>query len=371
MSLDAIPFSWVPRHYDTMLARVRLLCLPFCLHLNEGKRGFFLYFAFLSHFHPTMSREALSVGIDFGGTSVKIGVIEEHQIIDSCKPISTQGYETPTELIREIAKNVKSLCAQHPNVAAIGVGVPGFVNIKKGLIYQLVNVPGWTHIPLSEQLGALCDLPCIIENDANCMAYAEWQYGAGKNMEHLLCLTLGTGVGSGIISNNKLLHGSHSTAGELGQTSIYYRGIKGAYGNLGALECYIGNKQITAEALKQYERQGSKKSPEECTPAALTQASLGGDTIAIDIWRGVAEKLASAIVNACWLLNPEAIIIGGGVAKAGAFLFEPLDTFIRTQLSTPFYSHLKILPAHFDNDAGMIGAAALARASLDASPVSV
>ncbi len=315
-----------------------------------------------------MSKEALSVGIDFGGTSVKIGVIDKCTIIDTCPPIPTQDYETPTELIREIANSIKSLCAQHPDIAAIGVGVPGFVNIKKGLIYQLINVPGWVHIPLSEQLSALCDLPCIIENDANCMAYAEWQFGAGKNMEHLLCLTLGTGVGSGIISNNRLLHGSHSTAGELGQTSIHYRGIKGAYGNLGALEGYIGNKQITSEALKQYERQGYKKSPEECTPAALTQAAHNGDTIAIDIWRGVAEKLASAIVNACWLLNPEAIVIGGGVAKAGAFLFEPLDTFIRTQLSTPFYSHLKILPAHFNNDAGMIGAAALARASLDSTP---
>jgi len=307
-----------------------------------------------------MSEQELSIGIDFGGTSIKVGVVKGHEIIDFRTPIPTQNYETPTELIEAIGRRVATLREKHPQIKAIGVGVPGFVNLEKGLVYQLTNVPGWTHVPLRDQLSALTGLPCIIENDANCMAYAEWKHGAGKGMKHLLCLTLGTGVGSGIISNNMLLHGSHSTAGELGQTSIDYRGRKGAYGNMGALEDYIGNNEITAEAQKEYARQGVSRSPEECAPALLTLAAEAGDTIAVDIWRGVAEKLACAIVNACWLLNPEAIIIGGGVAKAGPFIFDPLETFIRTQLSTPFYSHLKILPAQFCNDAGMIGAATLA-----------
>ncbi len=307
-----------------------------------------------------MSEQELSIGIDFGGTSIKVGVVKGHEIIDFRTPIPTQNYETPTELIEAIGRRVATLREKHPQIKAIGVGVPGFVNLEKGLVYQLTNVPGWTHVPLRDQLSALTGLPCIIENDANCMAYAEWKHGAGKGMKHLLCLTLGTGVGSGIISNNMLLHGSHSTAGELGQTSIDYRGRKGAYGNMGALEDYIGNNEITAEAQKEYARQGVSRSLEECAPALLTLAAEAGDTIAVDIWRGVAEKLACAIVNACWLLNPEAIIIGGGVAKAGPFIFDPLETFIRTQLSTPFYSHLKILPAQFCNDAGMIGAATLA-----------
>jgi len=307
-----------------------------------------------------MSEPALSLGIDFGGTSIKIGVVKGQEIIDFCTPIPTQEFETPSELIKAIGDCVSDLRKKHPDIQAIGVGVPGFVNLDKGLVYQLTNVPGWVHVPLRDQLSALTGLPCTIENDANCMAYAEWKLGSGKGMHHLLCLTLGTGVGSGIISNDILLHGSHSTAGELGQTSIDLRGRKGGYGNMGALENYIGNQEITKEAQAEYARQGVTRSLEECTPADLTLAAESGDTIAIDIWRGVAEKLACAIVNACWLLNPEAIIIGGGVAKAGPFIFEPLETFIRTQLSTPFYSHLKILPAHFCNDAGIIGAAALA-----------
>ncbi len=307
-----------------------------------------------------MSNKPLSLGIDFGGTSVKIGVVEGQQIIDSCTPIPTAEYDSPSALIKAIGSCVDKLREKHPNIRAIGVGVPGFVNLDKGLVYQLTNVPGWVHVPLRDQLSAITGLPCIIENDANCMAYAEWKHGSGKGMEHLLCLTLGTGVGSGIISNNTLLHGSHSTAGELGQTSINYRGRKGAYGNMGALEDYIGNREIAKEAQEQYAKQGITRPLEECSPADLTQAAKEGDNIAIDIWRGIAEKLACAVVNACWLLNPNAIIIGGGVAKAGKFLFEPLDTFIRTQLSTPFYSHLKILPAHFSNDAGIIGAATLA-----------
>jgi len=307
-----------------------------------------------------MSETDLSIGVDFGGTSIKIGVIQGHEIIDFCTPIPTQNFETPSELIQEIAQCVETLRSKHSNIRAIGVGVPGFVNLDEGLVYQLTNVPGWIHVPLRNQLQSLTKLPCTIENDANCMAYAEWKHGAGKDMQHLLCLTLGTGVGSGIISNNMLLHGSHSTAGELGQTSIDYRGRKGAYGNMGALENYIGNQEITKTAQAEYARQGVTRSLEECTPADLTLAAEEGDTIAIDIWRSVAEKLACSIVNACWLLNPEAIIIGGGVAKAGSFIFDPLETFIRTQLSTPFYSHLKILPAYFSNDAGIIGAATLA-----------
>ena len=307
-----------------------------------------------------MSEPVLSLGIDFGGTSIKVGVVQGQEIIDFCTPIPTKKYETPSELINAIGKCVTNLQTKHNNIKSLGVGVPGFVNLDKGLVYQLSNVPGWVHVPLRDQLTALTGLPCTIENDANCMAYAEWKHGSGKGMAHLLCLTLGTGVGSGIISNNMLLHGSHSTAGELGQTSIHYRGRKGAYGNMGALEDYIGNQEIAVEAQSEYARQGVTRGLDECSPADLTLAAESGDTIAIDIWRSVAEKLACAIVNACWLLNPEAIIIGGGVAKAGPFIFEPLETFIRTQLSTPFYSHLKILPAHFSNNAGIIGAATLA-----------
>lgn len=306
-----------------------------------------------------MSESSLSLGIDFGGTSVKIGVVKGQKIIDFCTPIPTAEYETPTELIKAIGESVSALREKHPNIIAIGVGVPGFVNLDKGLVYQLTNVPGWINVPLRDQLSALTELPCTVGNDADCMAYAEWKHGAGKGMSHLLCLTLGTGVGSGIISNGMLLHGSHSTAGELGQTSINYQGRKGAHGNMGAVEDYIGNKEIAKEAQSEYARHGVTRSLDECTPADITIAAETGDIIAIDIWRNVAEKLACAIVNACWLLNPEAIIIGGGVAKAGPFLFDPLEAFIRSQLSAPFYSHLKILPAQFSNDAGIIGAATL------------
>ena len=306
-----------------------------------------------------MSEPSLSLGIDFGGTSIKIGVVKGQEIIDFCTPIPTAEYETPAELIQAIGKSVSALREKHPNIIAIGVGVPGFVNLGKGLVYQLTNVPGWVNVPLRDQLSALTELPCTIGNDADCMAYAEWKHGAGKGMSHLLCLTLGTGVGSGIISNDMLLHGRHSTAGELGQTSIDYRGRKGAHGNMGALEDYIGNNEITADAIRAYAKEGITKPEEECLPYPLQLAAESGDSVAIDIWRSVAEKLACAIVNACWLLNPEAIIIGGGIAKAGTLLFEPLETFIRSQLSPPFYSHLKILPAQFSNDSGIIGAATL------------
>lgn len=307
-----------------------------------------------------MHHSPLALGIDFGGTSIKMGVVSEGKIIFSAKALPTREFSKPSSLIKGLAERIGELREQFPSIEAVGIGVPGFVNLKEGLVYQLSNVPGWVHVPLREQLAAACGLPCTIDNDANCMAFAEWKHGAGKGKEHLLCLTLGTGVGSGIISNNRLLHGGHSTAGELGQTSIDYRGVKGTYGNLGSLEKYIGNQQIIEEAQARYAEEGIQKSLAECSPIALEKAADAGDAIAIDVWRDVAEKLACAVVNACWLLNPDAIIIGGGVARAGHHLFSPLETFVRTQLSTPFYSYLEILPAHFSNDAGIVGAASLA-----------
>ncbi len=301
-----------------------------------------------------------ALGIDFGGTTVKFGIVVGSEVIDSAPAIATDDYTEPAPLIDAIVRVVEDLRQRHPGITAIGAGVPGFVDFRTGTIHNLTNVRGWSNIALRDILHQRINLPVTVENDANCMAYAEWKQGAGKGKDHLVCITMGTGVGGGIITHGHMLRGAASVAGELGQTSIDYQGRKGAYGNLGALEDYIGNNEIAADARDYYATKGMNRSISDCTPAALSASASEGDETAVEIWGNIARKLATTAVNACWLLNPEAIVIGGGVAKAGDLLFEPLKKAINEQLSPAFSDHLEVIPAMFSNDAGIIGAAALA-----------
>jgi glucokinase len=307
-----------------------------------------------------------AIGVDFGGTSIKFGVVLGKQIIGEAPPIIPKEYPRPTDLIQAIADTCKQLMESHSDIKAIGCGVPGFVDTPTGKIHNLTNVPGWIDIPLRDLLSEKTGLPCIVENDANAMAVAEWKLGAGAGFEHLVCLTLGTGVGGGIIVNNQLVRGSQFVAGELGQTSIHYNGRVGAYNNPGALEDYIGNNEYAADAQRAYHEAGIEKHIDDCTPAALDAAATAGCAIAIACWDDFARKLACTISNCCWLLNPDAFVIGGGISKAGKTLFEPLKKHVNAQLSAPFSDHLQLIPAKFSNDAGIIGCAVLALEAADA-----
>ena len=301
-----------------------------------------------------------SIGIDFGGTSIKMWVVKGAEVIAHAPSIATQEYGNPDQLIEAIAQFVNMLRLNHPEVQAIGMGMPGFVNFYQGTVYTLTNVPGWNNVPVRDMLQAACGLPVYVENDANCMAYAEWKLGAGKGKRHLVCLTLGTGVGSGLIVNGELLRGATCSAGELGQTSIDYRGRLGHYGNRGSLEDYVGNREIAADARTLYASHGIDKAIVDCNPISLERAALAGDEVAEQVWRDLAVKLSCALMNCCYLLNPEAIIIGGGVAKARTLLFQPLQEIMKTQLAAPLVEYLEILPAQFGTEAGILGAAHLA-----------
>jgi len=301
-----------------------------------------------------------TVGVDFGGTSIKLGVCQGAELLQTDAPIPTQGHESPTALIRVIADRVLALKEKHPEIAAVGVGVPGLVDFDRGFVHILTNVPGWNHIPLKKILGDMTGLPCVVENDANAMAYAEWRHGAGQGLRNVVALTLGTGVGGGLILKGQMHRGSHYSAGEIGQMSIDYRGVVGHYGNLGALEKYMGNQQIAEHAVKCYAAAGIVKSAEECTPKAIAEAAHAGDDIALQVWHEIADWLGTALASIAWLLNPDAFVIGGGVAQAGDLLFEPLENKMKSMLSNVVLEGLKIVPAKFQNEAGIIGNAALA-----------
>lgn len=301
-----------------------------------------------------------SVGIDFGGTTVKIGVVEGSELVEKSPPIATQDYPDAPSLIDDIARTVQSLQRDHPEIAAVGAGMPGFVDFPTGRVHRLTNVQGWVNIFLKKELEDRLQLPATIDNDANAMAYAEWKVGAGQGMNHLIALTLGTGVGGGLIINGQLARGAYSVGSELGHISIDYKGRTGPYGNHGGLEEYIGNNEIMASATALYREAGQQPPPNNCSPKALAEVAETGDPVALQVWDEIAEKLACALTSAVFLLNPEAIIVGGGVSKAGDLLFKPLEEKLFSQIGAPFKEHLKILPARFSNDAGLIGAATLA-----------
>ncbi|MFY7818381.1 MAG: ROK family protein [Akkermansiaceae bacterium] len=307
-----------------------------------------------------MTDTPLAIGIDFGGTTIKMGAIQGDSLIDSAPPIATQDFDGPELLIDAMVRVIQQLRARHQGICAIGVGMPGFVDFENGVVHNLTNVRGWVEIPLKKWLFEKTSLPTVVENDANCMAYAEWKRGAGRGLKHLVAITMGTGVGGGIIVNGQMVRGARYGAGEIGQTSIDYQGRSGAYGNRGALEDYVGNNEIAADARNAYEAKGIYKNISDCSPAALAHAAGQGDEIALQLWDDIARKLATTVMNCCWLLNPEAIVVGGGVAKAGDLLLRPLEKHLFAQLSGPFKDHLRILPACFGSEAGMVGAATLA-----------
>ncbi len=301
-----------------------------------------------------------SIGIDFGGTSVKLGVCRGDELLTTDDPIPTADFHGPAALIGEMAARVARLRQTHPDICAIGVGVPGLVDFDHGFVHELTNVPGWKHVPLKAILGEKTGLPVLVENDANAMVYAEFRYGAARGLKNVVGLTIGTGIGGGLVLDGKMYRGSGFAAGEIGQMSVHFDGKPGHYGNLGALEKYTGNQQIAEHAVQRYAEAGIEKQASDCTPKKIAEAAQAGDDIARQVWAEVADWLGTALASIAWLLNPDAFVIGGGVAQAGDLIFTPLKNKVRSMLSTVVWERLLIAPARFSNEAGIIGNAALA-----------
>ena len=307
-----------------------------------------------------MKTTRTAIGIDFGGTTIKSAVIENGRVMAHGEPIDTQLHTGAESLIEEILRVIATLRRAHPEVAAVGVGLPGFVDSVNGIVHTLTNVPGWGEVPLRALLAERTALPAIIENDAKAMAYGEWKYGAAQDGRHVLCITLGTGVGGAFILDGRLYRGAQLAAGEIGHASIDYRGVPGPYGNAGGLEEYVGNHQIATRAVALYREAGREVPVKNCTPRDLELAARGGDAIALGLWDAVGIEIGAALVNVIWLLNPDAIVIGGGVAQAGDLLFTPIRRTIRERTQALYHEKLRIVPAALGNEAGMIGCATLA-----------
>lgn len=301
-----------------------------------------------------------AVGIDFGGTSIKSGLVVDGEIVHRGNPIDTQALGGPDGIIEALVTLIGQLGEHGEPIAAIGIGLPGIVDSVNGIVHELTNVPGWTETPLRKIMQERTGLPVTIENDAKAMAYGEVKYGAARSGRHVICVTLGTGVGGALIIDRKIYRGAKLAAGEIGHMSIDYRGRSGPYGTVGGLEEYIGNQQIAERAQERYRQAGRKLSIEECSPRCLSELANAGDAIAKQMWEDLGQELGAALASVVWIINPDTIVIGGGVAKAGDLIFAPVLRTIRERTLDIIHNDLRVLPAALGNDAGIIGNAALA-----------
>lgn len=307
-----------------------------------------------------------AIGVDFGGTFIKMGLISDQGEIRARAKVPTSEASTQAAWLDAVGRGIEQLLGRKglEEAAGIGVGVPGFVDFEKGFVHDLANVPGWTKVPLASLMEQRFKTRVRVDNDVNAMAVGECTFGAGRTYQHAIFATLGTGVGGALLINNKLYRGAHSMAGEIGHMSIRMDGVRSPQGR-GGLEQYVGNRRIV-ERTVQMLQQGRKSSITELcrgdlgavTPELIGKAAHGGDALAKEIFDFVADCIATAFASAAYLVQPQAFIVGGGVAQSGDVLFGPLNRHLEERLSPVFYERLEVKPAQLGNDAGIIGAAA-------------
>ncbi len=310
-----------------------------------------------------------AIGIDFGGTSVKLALVNERGAILVRRKFNTsdapgqQGWLARVE--QEVA-SIRAEAAPDTQIVGAGVGVPGFVDFERGYIYELTNVPGWTGVHLGALLEERIGLRTRIDNDVNAMALGECTFGAGRTYQHAVFVTLGTGVGGGLLINNKLYRGAHWMAGEIGHVSIDMNGIPSPTG-FGGVEQYVGNRRIVERMEKAIDSgratilldlvNGDRS---RLSPKVLKEAADKGDVVALEILEYVTDCLATAFASITYILQPQAFIVGGGVAEDAKLLFQLLRKNVEKRLSAHFSKRLEIKPAELSNDAGVIGCATLA-----------
>lgn len=307
-----------------------------------------------------------ALGIDFGGTSVKIGLVDFRGRMLQEEHCATSACAALPEWLAMVGGRISACRAAGFKLSGIGVGVPGFADFTRGYIYNLTNVPGWRGVPLAAIMRRKFGLPVFVDNDVNAMALGEYLYGAGKGLRHAFFATLGTGVGGALVIGGKVYRGAFSMAGEIGHVPIRMNGVRTAEGR-GGLEAYVGNRKIAACAARAL-RRGRKSlitamvnnNPGAITPKIIAGAARRGDRLALEIMDYTADCLATAFAAVTYLVQPEAIIVGGGVAGSGRLLFAPLRRHLAERLHPYFAERIKVIPAVLGARAGMIGCAALA-----------
>lgn len=314
-----------------------------------------------------------SIGIDLGGTDIKAGLVSATGEI-SCQVVRPTHVDAgPKAVASRIADATGAVLLkaekQHiTDIIGIGLGAPGLIIAETGVVHFSPNFPGWTDIPLVDDvkkaLGSL-DFPVFMDNDVNAMTLGELRHGAGVGYQSLVALTLGTGVGGGVVIDGQVYHGSRNTAGELGHTIVEPNGRYCGCGNQGCLEAYAGAKNIVERTQEKIAagRNTHLVSDASLTPKRIAEAAQAGDRLAVEIFAETGTYIGIALTSIAHILNPEVAIIGGGIAEAGErLLFEPIRTEL-TKRAMDIPGMMKIVPAALGNRAGIVGAAMLAFAT--------
>jgi len=317
----------------------------------------------------TNSMEALAIGIDIGGTGTKFGIVDRVGNVLFSSEISTRKHNDVNSFIDELYTELSKLIDNVGGIGrikGIGVGAPNG-NYYTGTIEYAPNLPWKGIIPLARMMEDKFKIPVVLTNDANAAAIGEMMYGAAQGMKDFIMITLGTGVGSGIVANGKLVYGHDGFAGELGHTTIIPNGrLHEGTGKRGSLESYAsatGVRLTTLEILEKSTEPSSLRSvpPDQIDSKKVYEAAIAGDAVAKEIFESTGTILGAALANFVMFSSPEAIILFGGLTKAGDLILKPTRESMEANLIQIFQNKVKILVSHLkESDAAILGASALA-----------
>ncbi len=308
------------------------------------------------------------VGIDVGGTNVVVGTVaEDGSEILGLVSEPTLPEQGPDAVVARIAKLARAslAAAKGREIAGAGIGSPGPLDTKTGVVLLTPNL-GWTNMPLRDRIAGELRLPATLDNDANCAIFGEWWRGAARGADHVVGLTIGTGIGGGIVLHGEIYHGASDVAGELGHMTIDSTGRRCKCGNYGCLEAYASGPAIAARAVEGVEAGAQTSLPDyvggdlsRITAQVVYEAAHDGDEYAREVVMDTAKVLGAGVANIINIFNPEVVVICGGVTLAGDKLFVPLRSEVKRLAFKPAVDVCRIVPGELTGTAGVYGAAAV------------
>lgn len=316
-------------------------------------------------------RGALSIGIDLGGTNIKIGVVGAQGEILARRSVETRAEQGVAAVIDRLAAIIDELVrgcgVQRCDLRGVGFGAPGPMSHKRGFLFACPNLPGWVNVPLRDLFQERAGLPVAIENDANAAAFGEFVAGAGRGCMDMVMLTLGTGVGGGIVMGGKLQRGAFDNAGEIGHMIAVPGGRPCPCGQRGCFERYASANAVRERFIEAAQSGAATTLP---VGALLTTQDIAGaaarqDPLAQRIWEETCEFLAIGCVNIQHLLNPQRVVLGGGLMNARDQLLAPVRARFARLTWKIAQDQPQLELATLGDDAGIVGAAALARIQAD------
>ena len=306
------------------------------------------------------------LGIDIGGTKLAAGVVDADGRMLERGEVPTLVYEGLEPVLERIVRLGRELlaraAAQKEPVQRIGIGCAGPVDLKAGKVFNPPNLPGWSEVSLVRHIESALGLPAFLENDANAAALGEFRYGAGRGVRSLVYFTVSTGIGGGIILDGKVWHGLKDAAGEAGHMTVCPDGPVCGCGNRGCLEAMASGTSIARRAREAVAagRPTRLREVPVVTSADVVHLAQEGDAVAREVWEAAVKYLGIGVASVITLLAPERIVLGGGVTRAGDFLFEPLRVEVRRRVKLMPVESVLVLPAALGPDVGILGAAAVA-----------